>query len=96
MSADRVVFLPRAAREIKAVPASERRRLRDGLEHPRIGALNLDIKPLSGHPPYKRLRIGACRVIYTQDVDAAAFEVVFTVVAVVNRRDLRQAVKKLR
>jgi mRNA-degrading endonuclease RelE of RelBE toxin-antitoxin system len=96
MSADRVVFLPRAAREIKAVPAPEQRRVRDGLEHLRIGALNLDIKPLSGHPPYKRLRIGTWRVIYTQNVDTEASEVLFTVVAVVNRRDLRQAVKKLR
>jgi len=50
---------------------------------------NLDIKPLRGHEPWQRLRVGEYRVIFRRDGDGTL------VAAVVPRQALDAAVARL-
>jgi mRNA interferase RelE/StbE len=52
---------------------------------------NLDVKPLAGHRPWKRLRIGNYRVVFQlSDVQR-----VLLIGRIVDRKELDQAVKTL-
>lgn len=64
---------------------------------------NLDIDPVSGHEPYRRLRIGDWRVLYRQltprEIDLLVMRrgtlessTGFLIARIVNRKDLERAV----
>ena len=95
MSADCLEYTPRGLRELKAVPKPDRDRIREDLEHLRIGAMNLDVKPLTGRRGYYRLRRGDWRVVYKLDQNREAQKQTISVVHVVNRKDFLRAVKNL-
>lgn len=82
-------------RDLKAVPKADRDRIRAALEHLRVGMMNLDAVPLTGHPGYYRLRCGNWRVVYKHTKDHEALKQVLTVVHVVNRKDLARTVRRL-
>ena len=50
---------------------------------------NLDVRPLTGHASWLRLRVGSMRVIFRP------IEVLFLVERVVDRRDLDEALRAL-
>ena len=50
---------------------------------------NLDVKALTGHPGWYRLRVGNWRVLYYSDPAGIVIE------RIVNRRDLERAVNTL-
>ena len=66
---------------------------------------NLDVKPIAGHQPWLRLRVGAYRILYrpmtAQEVAVVAkrrgrrIETGFLVARIVHRRDLERAVASL-
>ncbi len=74
-------------RRIGAGP--DRHRIADGLRSLETGAANLDIKPLEGRPPWRRLRIGDYRVLYRPTDNAIWVE------RIINRRDLDKAIDTL-
>jgi hypothetical protein len=56
-------------------------------------AADLDIKPVAGHGPWRRLRVGEHRELYrelTGEADAP-----YLVARVIDRRDLHRAIDKL-
>jgi mRNA-degrading endonuclease RelE of RelBE toxin-antitoxin system len=95
MQSDRLEYTKRGLRELKAVPKPERIKIMEALEHLRIGVMNVDKKPLTGHPGYHRLRCGNWRIIYKQGKDLEMLTQVFSVVKVIDRKDLTKAVRQL-
>lgn len=79
-----------ARRDLRRIgPGHEAERIGTALRALGAGAENLDIKALSGHPRWLRLRVGDWRVIYR------AYEGGWVVARIVNRRDLMAAVRAL-
>lgn len=90
----------RAARDVTALDASTRKRVRKALEN--LGAdADLDVVALTGRSPWRRLRVGDHRVLFrplSRDeldrlgvTDAAGY----LVARIINRRDLHRAVAAL-
>jgi mRNA-degrading endonuclease RelE of RelBE toxin-antitoxin system len=94
MSADPDIQLAqRAVRDLRRLDRSDLRRVRDGLDAVAAGSTGLDIKPLAGHAPWRRLRVGDFRVLYRELTAEEGGG--WLVARVVNRRDLERAVRSL-
>ena len=84
---------PRASRDLKRLDRSTRKRVKQAFGALAVDAANLDIKPVAGHAPWRRLRVGEYRVLYrelTAEADAH-----YLVARVIDRRDLHCAIDKL-
>ncbi len=99
---DRVQFSKRGSRDVERLDSGSRRRVRkilDGLRRDEPPP-NLDVRPLAGHPPWLRLRVGDMRVIFRPLTTAELRRLGLTargylIERVVNRRDLDEAVRPL-
>jgi len=90
---DGIEIAPRATRDLKRLDRSTRRRVRQAFEALAAGAANLDIKPIVGHAPWRRLRVGEYRVIFREsapDEDSR-----YLVARVIDRRDLHRTIDRL-
>lgn len=80
----RVVVLPPARRALRSIDARSRTGIMGIIANLRANPRPLGCRPLTGHRPYLRLRIGDYRIIYAVD-DAARL---VTVVVAGHRRDI--------
>ncbi len=87
-----ISIAPRATRDLKRLDRSTRRRARQAFEALAADAANLDIKPIAGHAPWRRLRVGEYRVIFREANDGDAR---YLVARVIDRRDLHRAIDRL-
>lgn len=71
-------------------PGPERKRVLDGLTALSTDAANLDIKPLTGASPWRRLRIGDYRILYWEPSPER-----YEVRRIIHRRDLESSVADL-
>jgi mRNA interferase RelE/StbE len=88
-----VTLAPRAIRDLKRLDRPTRKRIQQAFEALATDAPNLDIKPVAGHAPWRRLRVGEHRVLYrelTVEADSR-----YLVARVIDRRDLHRAIDKL-
>jgi len=92
---DAIAFAREAEKEVRALDSPTQARLRRNLARLAEGAAGLDIKPLAGREPWKRLRIGDSRVILREVDEAEHARYRWLVARVVNRRDLERAIKTL-
>ena len=88
-----IKLAPRAIRDIKRLDARTRKRVRQAFESLEVGAANLDIKPIAGHAPWPRMRVGEHRVIFRELSAGDASR--YYVARVIDRRDLHQAIDRL-
>ena len=88
-----VKLAPRAIRDLKRVDRATRKRVRQALEALATDAANLDIKPVAGHAPWRRLRVGEHRVLYRELTDESDSR--YLVARVIDRRDLHHAIDRL-
>jgi mRNA-degrading endonuclease RelE of RelBE toxin-antitoxin system len=80
----------RAKKDLKRIgPGVNLTRITVGLRDLEAGVANLDVKTVDGHRPWLRLRIGEFRVLYRPLGGD------WWVERVMNRQDLREAVKTL-
>ncbi len=56
-------------------------------------AANPDVKPVAGHAPWRRLRVGEHRVLYRELDDGSGSK--YLVARVIDRRDLHRAIDSL-
>ncbi len=99
---DNVQFSKRGARDIERLSQPQRTRVRtvlDGLSQDPAPA-NLDVRPLVGHEPWLRLRIGTLRVIFRRlTLEESRPRGIrghgYLVERVIDRRDLDEAVRPL-
>jgi mRNA-degrading endonuclease RelE of RelBE toxin-antitoxin system len=88
-----VKLAPRAIRGLKDLDRQTRKRVQQAFQALGADAANLDVKPVDGHAPWRRLRVGEHRVLYrelTDDADAR-----YLVARVIDRRDLHRTIDKL-
>jgi mRNA-degrading endonuclease RelE of RelBE toxin-antitoxin system len=60
-------FASKAERDLRKLAKRNRAdamSIRDALDELRSGATNIDVKPVQGHPPWWRLRVGDWRILY--------------------------------
>jgi mRNA interferase RelE/StbE len=88
-----IKLAPRAVRDLKHLDHKTRKRAQRALEALGTDATNLDIKPVAGHPPWRRLRVGEHRVLYRELADEA--DARYLVARIIDRRDLHRAIDKL-
>lgn len=88
----RVTLASRAQRDLKSIDKPDRQRIVTALRELAADPPpdNLDVRPLAGSPPWRRLRVGTWRVLYRP-----AEPDVLLIARVVNRRDLERAVRNL-
>lgn len=86
----RVALASRAADELRALDPPVRQRVIEALRALGEEAANLDVKPLRGAKPWRRLRVGDYRVLFRPAEPDA-----FLVARIVHRSDLERAVGKL-
>ncbi len=81
----------RAVKDLDGISAAQTRRTLDALERlaQDPAGSTLDVKPLVGRRPWRRLRIGDYRVLFRIDRSA------FLIARVVYRRDLDRVVRTL-
>jgi mRNA-degrading endonuclease RelE of RelBE toxin-antitoxin system len=100
----RVELSKRALRDLRRIDHGSRRRLLDLLENDLAAEpqpKNLDVKPLTGRPPWLRLRRGDYRVLYrpltSSELQAlsAPERAGFLVERIIDRGDLERAAAKL-
>jgi mRNA-degrading endonuclease RelE of RelBE toxin-antitoxin system len=60
-----ITLAPRATRDLKRLGRVTRKRVQHAFEALAVDAANLDVKQIAGHAPWRRLRVGEHRVIYT-------------------------------
>lgn len=89
---DSIELAPRAIRDLKHLDRQTRKRVQQAFEALVANAANLDIKPIAGHAPWRRLRVGEHRVLYRELTDG---NVRFMVARVIDRRDLHRTIDKL-
>jgi mRNA interferase RelE/StbE len=90
---DNVKLAPRAIRDLKNLDRQTRKRVQQAFQALGADAANLDVKPVAGHAPWRRLRVGAHRVLYREVTGEA--DVGYLVARVIDRRDLHRAIDKL-
>jgi mRNA-degrading endonuclease RelE of RelBE toxin-antitoxin system len=88
-----VTLAPRAIRDLKRLERAPRKRVQQAFESLVSGAANLDIKPIAGHAPWLRLRVGEHRVILREL--SARGDSGYFVARVIDRRDLHRAIDRL-
>jgi mRNA interferase RelE/StbE len=88
-----IELAPRAIRDLKRLDRQTRKRVEQAFQALGEDAANLDIKPVAGRTPWRRLRVGEHRVLYHElagETDAR-----YLVARVIDRRDLHRAIDKL-
>ncbi|HEY7951447.1 MAG TPA: type II toxin-antitoxin system RelE/ParE family toxin [Solirubrobacteraceae bacterium] len=88
-----VKLAPRAIRDLKRLDRQTRKRVQQAFRALGANAENLDIKPVAGHTPWRRLRVGEHRVLYRELADETGAR--YLVARVIDRRDLHRAIDKL-
>jgi len=88
-----IKLAPRAIRDLKSLDRHTRKRVQQAFQALGADAANLDVKPVAGHAPWRRLRVGEHRVLYRQLADDA--DARYLVARVIDRRDLHRAIDKL-
>lgn len=88
-----VKLAPRAIRDVKGLDRQTRKRVQRAFQVLGADAANLDVKPVAGHAPWRRLRVGEHRVLYRELADEA--DARYLVARVIDRRDLHRAIDKL-
>ncbi len=88
-----IKLAPRAIRDLKGLDRQSRKRVQKAFEALGPDAANLDIKPVAGHAPWCRLRVGEHRVLYRELADKA--DARYLVARIIDRRDLHRAIDKL-
>jgi mRNA-degrading endonuclease RelE of RelBE toxin-antitoxin system len=88
-----IKLAPGAIRDLKRLDRQTRKRAQQAFHALGADAANLDIKPVAGHPPWQRLRVGEHRVLYRELTDEADSR--YLVARVIDRRDLHRAIDKL-
>jgi len=88
-----VKLAPRAIRDLKRLDRQTRKRVQQALQALAADATNLDVKPVAGHSPWRRLRAGEHRVLYRELADETDSR--YLVARVIDRRDLHRAIDKL-
>jgi len=88
-----IKLAPRAIRDLKRLDRQTRRRVQQAFEALGADAENLDVKPVAGHAPWLRLRVGEHRVLYRESTDEADSR--YLVARVIDRRDLHRAIDRL-
>ena len=88
-----ITLAPRATRDLKRLDRATRKRLQQAFEALAADASNLDIKPVAGHAPWKRLCVGEYRVLYRELTDEVAPR--YLIARVIDRRDLHRAIDRL-
>ncbi len=78
-----------AAKQLERLPKARFDQITARLQELDANQPNLDIKPLRGHAPWQRLRVGEYRIVFRRDRDG------ILVAAVVPRQALDAAVAKL-
>jgi mRNA interferase RelE/StbE len=84
---------PRAIRDVKRLDHQTRKRVQQAFQALSTDAANLDVKPVAGHAPWRRLRVGEHRVLYRELADETGAR--YLVARVIDRRDLHRAIDKL-
>ena len=90
---DSVKLAPRAVRDVKGLDRQTRKRMQRAFQALEADAANLDVKPVAGHAPWRRLRVGEHRVLYRELADEP--DARYLVARVIDRRDLHRAIDKL-
>ena len=90
----RVSLAPRAEKDLRRMERAVVRRVRDALEALGADAANLDVKPLAGHAPWRRLRAGDIRIVF-REVEDGTSVTRYLVARIVDRRDLARTVNRL-
>lgn len=91
----RVTLSKRAQKDLRRIDVQHRSRIVEALRNDLAADPppdNIDVKAISGAPPWHRLRIGSYRVIYRPAPDDPRVRLVDRVV---HRRDLEDAVSRL-
>jgi mRNA-degrading endonuclease RelE of RelBE toxin-antitoxin system len=88
-----VKLAPRAIRDLKGLDRQTRKRVQHASQALGADAANLDVKPVAGHAPWRRLRAGEHRALYRELVDDA--DARYLVARVIDRRDLHRAIDRL-
>jgi mRNA-degrading endonuclease RelE of RelBE toxin-antitoxin system len=88
-----ITLAPRATRDLKHLDRPTRKLVQQAFEALVVDAANLDIKPVAGHAPWRRLRVGEHRVLYRESTAEADSR--YLVARVIDRRDLHRAIDKL-
>lgn len=89
-----VEFSPRAERDLRKLGSGPHlKQIRTALQALEAGEPNVDVKPLAGRSPWRRLRAGDYRVLY-RSVERGD-EPVIWVERIVSRGELERAVSRL-
>lgn len=88
-----IKLAPRAVRDLKALDRQTRKRVQQAFQALEADAANLDVKPVAGHAPWRRLRVGEHRVLYRELADEPNAR--FLVARIIDRRDLHRAIDRL-
>ncbi len=89
----KITLAPRAIRDLKRLDHPTRKRVQQAFEALAADAANLDIKPVAGHAPWRRLRVGEHRVLYREFI--VQDDSRYLVARIIDRRDLHRAIDKL-
>jgi mRNA interferase RelE/StbE len=87
-----IKLAPRAIRDLKHLDRQTRKRVQQAFQALGADAANLDVKPVAGRAPWRRLRVGEHRVLYRELAEETAR---YLVARVIDRRDLHRAIDKL-
>ena len=91
-----IQLAPRAVRDLRKLDRPVHRRVGRALEQLAAGAPNLDVKPISGHPGWLRLRVGEHRVLYRPlSTKEAGDQHGWLVARIIDRNDLERAAATL-
>jgi mRNA-degrading endonuclease RelE of RelBE toxin-antitoxin system len=88
-----IKLAPRAIRDLKNLDRQTRKPVQQAFQALGADAVNLDVKPVAGHIPWRRLRVGEHRVLYRTLADEA--DARYLVARVIDRRDLHRTIDKL-
>jgi mRNA interferase RelE/StbE len=88
-----IKLAPRAVRDLKTLDRQTRKRVQQAFQALEADAANLDAKPVAGHAPWRRLRVGEHRVLYRELADEP--DARFLVARIIDRRDLHRAIDRL-
>ena len=91
-----VLLSRRAQIDMRRLGHVDQERVRRALAALASGGANVDVRPLVGSAPWRRLRVGDVRVIFqrTRQGEEDAVEAIY-VGRIVNRRDLDDAIRGL-
>jgi mRNA-degrading endonuclease RelE of RelBE toxin-antitoxin system len=92
----RVELASRAERDIRKLERADQLRVRDALAALAAGGDQLDVKPLKGRAPWRRLRTGDLRIIFRPLAGEEALAGDGWLVGrIVDRRELERAIRNL-